>query len=236
MKTVIFDFDGTLTYKSPNIWQAIWKDLGYDTGKSSYYASLFTRFISGDIKHQEWCNLTCEAFKDRNMNKSQLEELAKDIKLIDNAEDVFKLLRDLGFSLHIVSGNIKTVISQVLGNKIKYFDTINANQFEFDNNGRLTYIEGTNYDFIGKANFINEYKEKTGTPAKDIIFVGNGDNDEWAHLSGCKTLCINPDDETDENNITKWHNVLHNVTDLRQILPEILSKKDYFSAKEEHIL
>jgi FMN phosphatase YigB (HAD superfamily) len=56
---------------------------------------------------------------------------------------------------------------------------------------------------------------------EEICFVGNGDNDEYAHLSGCKTICINPE-ETDGNNKTLWHTTLNNVTNLTQLLDEIL--------------
>ena len=152
-KAVFFDFDGTLTYKSKNIWKAIWKSLGYDTSKDSYFAKLFVDFMSNKITHQEWCNLTCEAFTEKGMNLNVLNELVKEIKLINGATETFKTLKENGYSLHIVSGNIIDVIEKVLGENVKYFDSINANDFYFNNNNELTYIKGTNYDFEGKAKF-----------------------------------------------------------------------------------
>ncbi len=218
MKTIFFDFDGTLTQKSPNIWKAIWKSCNYDTSKESYFAELFCRFISGNITHQEWCDLTCEKFMQANFSKRMLNDLAANIKTIDGLDATLKTLKANGYSLHIISGNIKQVIEIVLGDKVRYFDTINANKMQFDENGKIVYIKGTNYDFEGKARFIEEFKEKTNSNAKDLIFVGNGDNDEWAHLSGCKTICINPDN-ADFSNKTKWHVCQPNVTNLTQILP-----------------
>ena len=41
MKAVFFDFDGTLTHKSKNIWQKIWSRLGYDLGEGSLYRKLY---------------------------------------------------------------------------------------------------------------------------------------------------------------------------------------------------
>lgn len=222
-KAVFFDFDGTLTYKSKNIWKAIWKSLGYDTSKDSYFAKLFVDFMSNKITHQEWCNLTCEAFTEKGMNLNVLNELVKEIKLINGATETFKTLKENGYSLHIVSGNIIDVIKKVLGENVKYFDSINANDFYFNNNNELTYIKGTNYDFEGKAKFIEQYKETTGAIAKNLYFVGNGDNDEWAHLSGCHTICINPEN-TDHNNKIKWHKTIDNVNDLRDVLPFIINK------------
>lgn len=220
MKTIIFDFDGTLTYKSPNIWKSIWQTLGYDISSNSYFSYLFKQFITKKISHQEWCDLTCEEFTKQNMNEKILYNLSKQIKLINGANETFSFLKQNNFSLHIVSGNIKQVIQNVLGDNIKYFDSINANNLIFDNKSQLIKINGTNYDFKGKADFIEEYKKKTQTSAKDIIFVGNGGNDEWAYLSGCKTICINPDD-TDATNKTMWHKVIYNISNLKDILKEI---------------
>lgn len=225
MKAVFFDFDGTLTYKSHNIWKAIWKSLGYDTGKSSYFTQLFLDFMNKKITHQEWCDLTCSAFQERDMNINTLNKLVKDIKLIDGASEVFEILKEKGFSLHIVSGNIIDVIEKVLGDNVRFFDSINANDFYFDDNNILTYIKGTNYDFEGKAKFIEQYKETTGTSANNLYFVGNGDNDEWAYLSGCHTICINPEN-AETNNKNKWHTTIDNVDDLRDVLPLITKEKE----------
>lgn len=107
-----------------------------------------------------------------------------------------------------------------MGDCAKYADSINGNDFIFDEDGFLNEIKGTNYDFEGKLKFINELKETQGLSSKDICFIGNGGNDEWAHLSGCKTICINPDG-ADTENTEKWHKVVGEVSDLREILPEI---------------
>ena len=69
MKAVIFDFDGTLTEKKGNLWKRIWKELGWDTGPDSYYVSLFKRFMSGNITHRQWCELTLEAFQEKGFTK-----------------------------------------------------------------------------------------------------------------------------------------------------------------------
>lgn len=221
-KAVFFDFDGTLTYKGKNIWKSIWQTLGYDTNENSYYISLLNSFMTNQITHQQWCDLTCDAYVKKGMNIEILNRLVKNIKLIDGAVETFKELKKQGFSLHIVSGNIIDAIEKVLGQNIKYFDSINANDFYFDDNNFLTYIKGTKYDFEGKAKFINEYKQITGAKNEDLYFVGNGNNDEWAHLSGCNTICINPE-KTEQNNQVKWHKTLENVTNLTDILPLILT-------------
>lgn len=219
MKAIIFDFDGTLTDKNGNVWKDIWKNLGYDTGKESYYSELYLNFIKKEISHQQWCDLTCEAFAKQNLDKRLLNQISDKHKLICGAEQVFKSLKEAGVSLHIVSGCIDYVIERILGENSKYFDSINANNFSFDDKDRLVKIKGTKFDFDGKAKFINEYIEKTNIMPNQICFVGNSDNDEWAYLSGCKTLCVNPDNTSGDNS-TVWHRAI-NTDNLTQILPEI---------------
>lgn len=218
MKAVFFDFDGTLTYKGPNIWKSIWAELGYDTTAGSEYKRQLDAFLNGDITYQEWCDETLACYIEKDMDLNTLNKVSKNITLIKGATETFKTLKEKGYALHIISGNVVDVIEKVLGENVKYFDSINANDFCFDNNNRLTFIKGTEYDCEGKAKFIEEYIQKTNSKSSELYFVGNGFNDEWAYLSGCNTICINPD-ETEQTNTIKWHKVIENLTDLREILP-----------------
>jgi HAD superfamily phosphoserine phosphatase-like hydrolase len=222
MKAIIFDFDGTLTYKSRNVWKAMWQDLGYDISKESYFAQIYMAFIRKEISHQKWCDLTCDKFKERNMDVSILKNIAKEMRLINGFDETIKKLYNNGYSLHIVSGCIADVIKSVIGKEnLKYFDSIKANEMNFDENGYLENIVGTKYDFEGKALFIEDFKAKTGCKAEDIIFVGNSSNDEWAHKSGCRTICINPENTCSTNKVV-WNNLVENATDLKSILPYLV--------------
>lgn len=217
MKAVIFDFDGTLTEKKGNLWKRIWKELGHDIGPDSYYVSLFKRFISGNITHKEWCELTLEAFQEKSFTKQKLDEITDDMTLIQGAEDLIKYLHDRSLELHIVSGNIISVIEKVLGPNNRYISAIKANEFLFDENGDITEIVGTKYDHEGKATYIKELCEKKGYKPSEVLFIGNSMNDEWVYRSGARTLCVNPDDTKSENS-TIWNKVIHtdNLMDLER--------------------
>ena len=217
MKAVFFGFDGTLTSKGSNVWKNIWKKCGCFMGSSSYYNALYKKFLLSEISYQEWCDLTCEVFKKAKFSRKDLIEIAKEIQLIDGLEETLKALKQKGYKLFIVSGGISSVIRMVLGDKIKYFDAVKANVFQFDENGIIDSIKGTNYDYKDKAKFISEFKKATKSQAKDLFFVGNGDNDEWAHLAGCKTICINPV-EADFTNSLKWHKNIGETSNLTSIL------------------
>ena len=217
MKAVIFDFDGTLTEKKGNLWKKIWQSLGYDIGPDSYYVSLFRRFMSGNITHKQWCKLTLEAFKEKGFNKKKLDNLADEIALMQGTSELIEHLYSKGIEIHIVSGNIASVIEKVLGENKKYITCIKANEFLFDNDGNITEIVGTKYDHEGKTTYIKEHREKKGYSAQDILFIGNSMNDEWVYKSGARTLCVNPD-ETQSENSEIWHKVVYtdNLLDLEK--------------------
>ncbi len=220
-KVIVFDFDGTLTHRNYNIWKRIWLSLGYDIGENSYYRELFQSFMKEEISHQEWCDLTCEAYVRKGMNLSLLKDIIADIELLDGAEEFFAKLKSEGYTLYIVSGNIKDAIELVLADKLKYFKAIMANDLVFDKNGKLRKIVGTNFDFEGKLNFINSLIVNKGVKPENITFIGNGTNDEWVYQSGCKTICLNPEPDVDIDNEEKWHKVLIDIDDLNDLLPSI---------------
>lgn len=218
MKTVIFDFDGTLTKKDQNIWKMLWKELGYSTDKTSLYAELYTEHVvKNSINREEWFDLTCYAFKQKEMDKQTLVNVTRQIELINGFNETIKTLHDNGYSLYILSGGIRQTIYMLLGENAKYFTYIESNDAIFNSQGKLIKLRPTPYDYEGKAYYIEKLKNRTHTSANEIIYVGNGDNDEWAHLSGCKTICINPQN-TESKNKTKWHICKESVNNLTEIL------------------
>lgn len=224
MKAVIFDFDGSLTCRGCSIWKEIWRSLTYDVGAESFYARSYQDFLNKKLSYKQLNDRTIKKLKKQDLNIADLDIIAKRIKLIEGFEETIRILRNLGFSLHIVSGGVVEIIEKVIGkNLLPYFDSINANSLCFEDNYFFNDIIRTKYDFEGKAVFIEKLKE-IGIKREDIVFVGNSNNDEWAYKSGCKTICINPED-TCVDNRTVWNDVIYDMTDLRQLLPIILQKR-----------
>ena len=140
MKAVFFDFDGTLTTNNNNVWKSIWKKYGLPVDENSYYRSLFNRFMTNQITHQQWCDLTCEEFRKVGFDYNSLMNIADEIKMIDGIEETLKKLKENGYHLFIISGNIMSVIERVLGDKIKYFDGIEANKLIFEESGLIQLL------------------------------------------------------------------------------------------------
>ncbi len=226
MKAVIFDFDGTLTHKTINTWKQIWIKLGHDTvSEDSIYKKQMSDYVNKVTTYQQWCDQTCKYYRMGAFSKSDFEELANNMVLIDGLEDFLKELKVNGYKLHIVSGNFVPVIKTALKQYVAYFDSINANDLVFDKNDVIEKIVGTNYDYEGKPRFIEEYCQKHNISPNNITFVGNGDNDKWAYLSGAKTILINPDTDSKNNN-TIWHKQINNVTNINTLLPLILNNNE----------
>ena len=177
MKTIVFDFDGTLTKKSNEIWLRMWKAI--DALDVDY--ALYKQYKNGDINYIEWCKLIEQEYIKRNFNETILFDIVNSIEMMDNLEETFKTLIDKGYHLYIVSGGVKSVIYYKLKDLVKYFSGIYACDFIFNDNGTLTKIIPTKYDEEGKKIFIEEHCAKTNTNPKDIVFIGNGDNDEYVY-------------------------------------------------------
>ncbi len=221
MKAVIFDFDGTIAKSKENIWKNIFMLLGYDaSGENCEYKTQYRNFLSGKINYQQWCDQTRDCYKVKGFSKDMFYTLAEDIKVLPGVENVFKTLHNKGIKICIVSGNFVEIIQQVLADLKKYVYIISANTIEFDDNNIISKISGTKYDFYGKAKFIEDFCNANKINAKDILFVGNSDNDEWAYMSGCITLCVNPD-KTDCKDNKKWHYYIENMKSLEEILPYV---------------
>lgn len=221
MKAIFFDFDGTLTYTSLNFWKKVWATLGYDIKDGSYYKQLFNSAMAGELTHQEWSDKICEKFIEAGLTREMLLDIANTIDLMDGFAETIFTLKQRGYKLYIVSGNILDVIEHNLGKYKRLFDGVYANEFKYTVTGKLKKIVGTKYDNKGKADLINLIANQYKMDKKDIWFVGNGGNDEWVYTTGCKTLLINPFDTQKHEDNTVWHKQLKGVTNLTAILDVI---------------
>lgn len=116
-----------------------------------------------------------------------------------------------------MSGSIKSLIRFVLGDLYGEFEEIKANELIFNDSGGIERIEGTAYDFEGKATFIKRIIQDYGLSPSDVLFVGNDCNDVFASQSGARTLCVNAR-LTDPANKEHWTYAIGEMVNLNQIL------------------
>lgn len=221
-RIVIFDFDGTIVDANSikTTWQKIWIMLGYDVSECN---ALHKRYDNKEITHQEWCDITAEKFKERNLTKQQLLKLADDFSVVPGFYETITQLKSSGIRLYIVSGSIYEIIVNVLTN-CDAFDEISANKFTFNKRGHLSKIIGTNYDFDGKAKFVEKVANECKIPADEILFIGNSFNDAHVYKSGARTLCINPR-LTNPHNTLYWHDTIDVMENFNEILPFVFPEE-----------
>lgn len=213
MKTIIFDFDGTLTKKSNEIWRRIWKRLD----ATDVDDILYNKYLSGELSVLEWTKEIEKEFVARQVSKSMLDELISDIEMMENLESTLIELKNLGYELRVLSGGIDYVINSLLKDNAKYFSDIKCSKFHFDNKGNLVHVEDTDSDEEGKARYILNYMKETGTKPNEITFIGNGHNDRFVSQTGCHTICLNPNG-TNHRDKKIWHSYIDNTDDLKDIL------------------
>jgi len=223
-KAVIFDFDGTLTKPGTTrtTWEAIWQTLGYNDSECGLLAQ---RYFDKEIKHTEWCQLTLEKFKARNLTLDVVIGVGACIELIPGLDECMTELHQLGIPAYIVSGSIWDVITTALGDRARHFKRIEANTFGYNPDKTLGTITGTKFDFKGKGRFVIEVAKQLKVLASDILFVGNSINDVHVKKAGARTLLVNPH-FTDPSDHTAWDLYIPRMSSLLEILPFVDSSWD----------
>lgn len=218
-KAVVFDFDGTLTVGATTrtTWEMIWEHLGYSVDDCRKY---HYKYNNREISHQEWCLITQEHFIKKGLHREYIDIFSDSVRLISGVASVFTFLQQNYIKIYIVSGSIRQVIQRSLGLLCSYVEDIAANSFNYNQHGVLESISGTKYDFEGKADYINNILVDLKASPCDVLFVGNSLNDEYVHLTGVQTLCINPK-KTNPYNNTIWTDSIEECSNLRDILPYI---------------
>lgn len=218
-KAVIFDFDGTLTKakSGSSSWGRVWEALG-DVETDN---KLYEMFARGEIDDPTWMRLIEERYVELGLKKSMLDELAGKIKLISGIEKTFEHLMKNDIKIYIVSGGVKNLIETRLCGLKKFITRIEGYQFNFKN-GLFCGFEPTKDCLDDKHKYVEVIKRENNILGGEILFVGNGKNDQTVFQSGARTLCINPDD-ADYKNTKFWNFYIEKCENLCNIL-EYLEK------------
>lgn len=199
-KVIVFDYDGTLTLteKGTSSWSRTWAKIGQE--ELDY--KLFTMFRNNEITDKEWMQLIVENYKKYKVNRQMFQQLASETRLIEDIEEVFEILYKNNIKIYILSAGIKNIIDERLSHVKQHITKIFGYEFLYDANDVISHL---NYerklDF--KDEGIKEILEIEKITPKDILFVGNGFNDETIYRSGVETLCLNAD-SADPSNKEVW--------------------------------
>lgn len=213
---VIFDFDGTLTCQqnSMTMWSLVWDEIG----KLNAGNSLYAKHHNGVISRVEWFSETEKEFIGV-VTKARLQSVASRISLRKDAEILFSNLTAHNYRLYILSGGIDTVIRDILASSISFFEDISANHFIFDQNGNLTNIRMTPFDYDGKAVYIRNLVRHTHVPYDCVYYIGNSVNDLSVLSLPIKTICISPIELSPEQ-VSCWGYRCEDLSSVAQLILE----------------
>ena len=219
LKAVIFDFDGTLSApNNSNIWNDFWDILGYSREEGSEYSELGGLFFGGKIDYQTWCNMTCEKFMNKGFDREKMLTCSRQTNMLNDIGVAFNKLNDMGLQIGICSGNCDEVIKDCLGDDYSRISVIQANRLIFDEQDKLTAIIADYDCYEGKAEFLADFMSDRELNPNEVLFVGNGSNDEWAYQSGVNTLCINPEADVRKDDRTIWHGLIEKTDSLLSVV------------------
>lgn len=221
-KAVIFDFDGTLGVAGTgsSSWGRVWKALGDEATDERLYGM----YARGEIDDPTWMRLIEERFVELRMPQSLIDDMATKICLISGVAKTFEHLYSKGIKIYVISAGVKNLIDKRLEQQKKYITRIEGYQFNFEN-GVFSGFEPTKDCLEDKHKYIETIKRENNILGDEILFVGNGKNDQTVYLSGARTLCINPDD-ADYKNTKYWDFYIEKCSDLTQIFEYLENGKN----------
>lgn len=218
-KVVIFDFDGTLTYDSINPYVTLLQKIGVPK-RLCNKALKNSAKVSSPRRMKIVFSIMSKLFSMGGISKTDIDDVAKNTKLMQGTVECLTELKHLGYKIFIVSDGLLPVIDQVLGSNKKLFDKIYCQNCEFSKTGKLQKIRFNG----GKVASVNHIIATTGVKPNDVLYFGNGGNDLCIRTTNIKLCCVN--DETklvDENNMLSWDYNLGYVNDFGDIKTFILN-------------
>ena len=120
--------------------------MGYSVNDCDYY---HRQFSNKQITHEQWCKIT-----EDKLTKDIMKKIASEMVLIDGCKETLMELKSRDVLLYIVSGSIREIIKEVLGDMVNLFEDISANKFYFQK-CKLSRIVGTEYDLREKQNILS---------------------------------------------------------------------------------
>ncbi len=204
-KLIIFDFDGTLNKPSKlsNSWARIWDKIGCKEEDER----LYNLYKNKQITYEEWAKLVIGVYRREGVSKELINTIAKETPLINNLDKLLNELQNRNIKVYIFSGGIKNVIEASLGDLKNYIEHIEADNLIFDKNNIVEDIEFTKLTVEDKSFYVNELLKEYNLSPDEVLFIGNGSNDEDVYKTKVKTICFNPDDAHYENKLF-WNEIL----------------------------
>lgn len=228
-KVVAFDLDGSLLRGEKYIfsWELVWRNLGIGkTIQNQLRREYHKRVDNGGgrearaASYRQWCEAAIDKFKDADLTRARLDEMAKGLRLTKNCRNALKVLRSQGMVTALISGGINVFLEEAFPDFRNYFDFVFINELVFSSFGMISGVKATAYDFEGKADALALVCGLAGVTAEQSVFVGDHYNDKTVMSYAKKAIAYPANDAVpdDVSHATVKEN------DLMAVLPHILVK------------
>ncbi len=171
-KIICFDVDGTLV--PGNAWLYLSAHLGVDIDE---HKALYKKVVDGVLPMTKAePQLRNKYIKSGNATEKNIEKILKSIRPLPFAEELFKILRQRGYALYLVSGALDVFVESI-GKKLGADGYYASSSLLYNKKGVLSQIISPIEQSELKVKTLEYLAKENNIPVTDIIFVGDSDND-----------------------------------------------------------
>lgn len=166
-RLIVFDMDSTL------IDTEVIDELALRAGVGEEVKKITSSAMRGEIDFKESLRKRVKAIT--GLDEAVLEEIARDLPLMEGAKSLFQTLKILGYKTAILSGGF-TYFAKALQKKLD-IDYVYANELEIKEGKLSGKVIEPIVDAQRKADLVKELAEKENISLQQVIAVGDGAND-----------------------------------------------------------
>lgn len=228
-KVIAFDLDGSLLRGDKYIfsWELVWRTLGFGKTVQNELRREYHKSVDNGsgrearvASYRKWCESAVEKFKESDLTRARLREMAKGLRLTKNCRNALKVLRSEGMVTALISGGINVFLEDAFHDFRNYFDFVFINELVFSSFGMISGVKATAYDFEGKADALALVCNRAGATADQTVFVGDHYNDKTV-MSYAKKAIAYPSNDAVPDDVS---HATVSENDLMEVLPHILLK------------
>ena len=214
-KLVCFDVDGTLIDNVTFSWQIFHEYFQTDRHRRE---DAKRKFFDGKISYMEWAEHDINLWKEKNAKKQDFFNAISHLKLMEGAIETLTDLKKNGLKLAVISGSLNIILEKFIPNYSDFFGDVFLSRIYFDNEGRISGVEATEFDMDAKALALKKIAEREKISLKECVFVGDYLNDRKIMQEAGLGIAFN----CRHGELRKIADVCVDKKDLREILKYIL--------------
>ena len=214
-KLVCFDVDGTLIDNVKFSWQ-IFHDY-FQTDKHRREDAR-KKFFNGEITYPQWAEHDISLWKEKDAKKEDFLNAMKHLRLMDGAIETLGELKKRGIKLAIISGSLNIILEKFIPNYEEFFDDVFLSRIYFDESGRISKVEATEFDMDAKALALKKIAEREKISLRECVFIGDYLNDMKIMQEAGLGIAFN----CNHDELKKIADVVVDKKDLREVLKYIL--------------